>query len=267
MERASSIVPAQFDGSVGTLLVAVAVALVIVQCKGSIGTRIHVDGERQVRLRCTVLRHLRSRHQRATTHEERQSVQRCIRHYPLSACVHLASPEVHPCGSTIRSHRQVYATRGSTRLCHGAHQHASKHIFILDVQRLRVGSKVKCQHARHGIVAKGLHRRQRVSIRSQSIAQVNHVDDSIVVRRTRLTEVPRLTLRVRAMATQHRQEGSPLQHTSIQFAIGRVCIALRVLTLVEPSSVAAGKEATHIHCPVRVTCRHIVESSRYLTLE
>lgn len=59
VQHAPRIVPTQFDRSVGPLLVAIAIPLVIVQSERRIRTRIHIDNDGQVALRPRMLRHLR----------------------------------------------------------------------------------------------------------------------------------------------------------------------------------------------------------------
>ena len=70
------------------------------------------------------------------------------------------------------------------------------------------------------------------------------------------------------MGAEHRQEGGPLKHAYIVFAIGLVVHAAGELTFVEPSvAVVACEERAHVDRPIRIASGHIVQSGRYLLAE
>ena len=260
------VIPHEAGELIASFLVVVGKAVVVIEDKRGVGAGEDQSGDRLALLCVGVLDYVGHRNDRSGLDEERQTVDGHWQVEPLSALVAAARPIVIPLATTGQI--DPARRRLGHRMRHGADENGAEEILILQVEHCAVVGKVKGQGACHGVVAPCLCRCHAVDIRQQAVAQAYHPQDGIVVRSAGLTEAPDLAGRVAAMGAEHRQEGGPLKHAHVVFAIGLVVYSAQKLTFVEPSvAVVACEERAHVDRPVRIAGGHIVQSGWYLLAE
>ena len=127
-----------------------------------------------------------------------------------------------------------------------------------------IRGKIESQGTCHGVAFSCHLRSQRIGIWQQFVAQPDMVDYTLIERFARIAESPYLSGSISTMTSKHRQEGGKLEHSRVQFTIGRVVAPLRELTLIEPSVpfVRTYEECTYINRPIRTSRSHEIQACR-----